>query len=207
MASWALGFATVALLGWACQRSDASRAVEPGQATASGRDARASDDDDLQARAAYDAYRQPERVVRALGIVAGQRVADVGAGRGYLTGRLAAAVGPARRVVATDIDPKALAAIPRAPNIETRLVEPDDPGLEPAIYDRILVAEVDQYLADRVHWFHRLAGALAPGGFIAVTNRLTYRTAMREAAGDAGLRVIEVPVELPAHFFFRLERP
>lgn len=206
--SWAVGLAAVALLVWACQRSSAPSAVEPGQAASpTTGDVRVPDDSEAHARAAYDAYRQPDRVVGALGIVPGQRVADVGAGTGYLTGRLAAAVGPTGRVVATDIDPKALAAIPRAPNIETRLVAPDDPGLETAAYDRILVAEVDQYLADRVDWFHRLAAALAPGGFIAVTNRLTYRTAMRDAAVKAGLRVVEVPVELPAHFFFRLERP
>jgi len=169
LTSWALGLAAVALLGWACQRSSASGAVEMGQPTAG--DARVPDDSETHTRAAYDAYRQPDRVVGALNIVPGQRVADVGAGRGYLTGRLALAVGPTGRVVATDIDPKALAAIPRAPNIETRLVDPDDPGLETDAYDRILVAEVDHYLADRVGWFHRLASALAPGGFIAVTNR------------------------------------
>jgi cyclopropane fatty-acyl-phospholipid synthase-like methyltransferase len=164
-------------------------------------------DDDAQAHAGYEAYRQPERLVQALAIAPGQRVADVGAGRGFLTGRLAVAVGARGQVVATDIDPAALAAIPHAANVETRLVRADDPGLEHGAYDRILVAEVDHYLADRVAWLRKLAPALAPGGFIAVTNRVTYRTAMREAATQAGLRVTEVPAELPAHFLFRLEVP
>ena len=163
--------------------------------------------DDAQTTAAYEAYRQPDRVVQALAIAPGQRVADVGAGRGFLTGRLAAAVGPQGRVVATDIDAAALAAIPKAANVETRLVQADDPGLERGGYDRILVAEVDQYLPDRVAWFRRLSTALAPGGFIGVTNRMPYREPMRAAAAQAGLRVTEVPAELPAHFFFRLETP
>src|SRR5438128_6084027 len=62
-------------------------------------------------RAAYDRYRQPDALVAALGLRVGARVADVGAGRGYLTFRLADAVGPAGRVVATDVDGDALAAL------------------------------------------------------------------------------------------------
>jgi ubiquinone/menaquinone biosynthesis C-methylase UbiE len=189
------------LLGSACDRVSASRADTRVQAT------QAAAAEEAQVRASYEAYRQPDRVVRALEIAPGQRVADVGAGRGFLTSRLAAAVGPRGQVVATDIDPAALASIPRAGNVETRLVRAEDPGLERAAYDRILVAEVDHYLVDRAAWLRKAAMALAPGGFIGVTNRLPYREPMRAAAAQAGLRVVEVPVELPAHFFFRLEAP
>src|SRR5215471_446635 len=48
-----------------------------------------------QADERYDRYRRPERVLAALGLAPGQRVADVGAGSGYLTFRLLDAVGPA----------------------------------------------------------------------------------------------------------------
>ena len=58
----------------------------------------------------YDAQRAPAALIEALGLKPGQRVADVGAGRGYLTLRLAAAVGPGGHVVATDVDDDALAA-------------------------------------------------------------------------------------------------
>jgi len=154
--------------------------------------------------AQYEAYRQPAKIVAALALAPGQRVADVGAGRGFLTARLAAAVGPSGRVVATDVDAAALAAIPRAATIETRVVAPDDPGLEAGAYDRILVAEVDHYLGDRAAWLGRAARALKPGGFLAVSNRVTYRAALVAAAEAAGLRVSDEPVELPAHFFVRL---
>ena len=157
--------------------------------------------------AQYEAYRQPQKIVAALKLAPGLRVADVGAGRGFLTSRLAAAVAPTGRVVATDVDRAALAAIPRAPAVETRVVAADDPGLEAGAYDRILVAEVDHYLPDRVAWLRRAALALKPGGFIAVTNRVTYRGALVAAATAAGLRVTDEPLELPAHFFVRLERP
>lgn len=153
----------------------------------------------------YEAYRQPARIVAGLQLAPGMRVADVGAGRGLVTTRIAAAVGPAGRVVATDIDGAALAAIPRAPTIETRLVRADEPGLEPGAYDRILLAEVDQYLPDRAAYLAKLARALRPGGFIAVSNRLPYRAPLLAAAHAAGLRAGDIAVDLPAHFYVRLE--
>jgi trans-aconitate methyltransferase len=153
----------------------------------------------------YEHYRQPQKIVAGLALSPGQRVADVGAGGGFLTTRIAAAVAPGGRVVATDIDAAALARIPRAPTIATRMVRADDPGLEPAAYDRILVAEVDHLLPDRAAYLARLARALKPGGFIAVSNRLLYRAPLVAAADAAGLGTTEVPLDLPGHFFVRLE--
>ncbi|MDX1385754.1 MAG: methyltransferase domain-containing protein, partial [Thermoanaerobaculia bacterium] len=51
-----------------------------------------------------DGWQQPARVVEALGLEPGDRVADVGSGSGYFTLRLAAAVGPEGRVYAADVD-------------------------------------------------------------------------------------------------------
>jgi tRNA A58 N-methylase Trm61 len=133
------------------------------------------------------------------------RVADVGAGRGYLTGRLADAVGPSGHVVATDIDATALAAIPPRPTVEIRHTHPEEPGLERGAYNRILLAQVDQYVPDRVDFLRQLGAALAPGGFIAVTNRLQYREALIDAAARAGLRATEISLQLPSQFFVRLE--
>src|SRR5215831_4895227 len=80
--------------------------------------------DEAARLAAFDQYRQPNRVVAALGLRRGQRVADVGAGHGYLTFRLADAVGPEGLVVATEIDDEALDALRahRAKNVVVRKV-------------------------------------------------------------------------------------
>src|SRR5438874_170879 len=111
-------------------------------------------------------------IVAGLALASGMCVADVGAGRGFLTTRLAAAVGARGHVVATDVDAAALAAVARDAVIETRVVGADDPGLEVGVYDRIFVVEVDYYFVDCVVYLVCLARALKPGGFIAVTNRL-----------------------------------
>lgn len=167
-----------------------------------GRPARAGVDREA---AEYERYRQPATIIAGLELAPGQRVADVGAGRGFLTTRLAAAVGARGHVVATDIDGGALAAIPKSGTIETRRVRADDPGLEPGAYDRILVAEVDHYLGDRVDYLRRLARALKPGGFIAVENRVLYREPLVAAAAAAGLRVTAIAPAPPIHFFVKLE--
>ena len=189
-------------------RADAdSQARADGESAApsvASRDDAAASGNDAAAVAQFERYRAPAKVVAGLALRPGMRVADVGAGRGLLTTHLAAAVAPGI-VVATDIDGAALAAIARSPSIETRLVHPDDPGLEPAAYDRILVAEVDQYLPDRAAYLARLARALKPGGFIAVSNRMPYRAPLVAAAGRAGLRATDVPLGLPGHFFVKLE--
>jgi len=156
-----------------------------------------------------DRYRRPDLLVAALPIGAGATVADVGAGAGYLTHRLAARAGARGRVVATDIDSAALshigAAVAGEAAIETRRVTPDDPGLEPATYDVILLSEVDHLLADRAPYLAKMARALAPGGRIAISNRRVHRAAALEAAGRAGLTLDSEYTQLPTHFLVLLE--
>lgn len=158
--------------------------------------------DDAADRANRDRFRQPERVIAALGLAPGARVADVGAGRGYLTFRLARAVGPSGRVVATDIDERALDALRRGagPQVVVRRVQPDDPGLEAGGFDLVLLSEVDHSLRDRVDYLRRLRPALAPGGRLAVTNRRAFRAPLLEAAARAGYTVVGEVTDLPSHF-------
>lgn len=145
----------------------------------------------------YDAARKPDELLAALRIAPDARVADVGAGTGYLTTRIARL---ARHVVATDIDPRALARIPRAANVETRVVAPDEPGLEAGAYDLILLSRVDQYLPDRKAYFARLRPALAPGGRIAIANAMTFRDETTAAAEAAGLTLVEDIAGFPGQY-------
>jgi precorrin-6B methylase 2 len=140
---------------------------------------------------AFDETRQPARVVAALGLKPGERVADVGAGLGYLTFRIAEAVGPSGRVVATDVEDEALDNL-RArglPNVLVRKVSPDDPGLEAGSFDLIVMSEVDHFLKDRVSYLKKLETALSPTGRIAVTHVRTLRAPLLAAAQQAGFRV------------------
>src|SRR5690606_31358194 len=97
-----------------------------------------------------DEWQQPERIMDALRIADGSRVADLGAGGGWFTVRLERRVGPNGRVYAEDIQRQMIDVInqrvanQRLTNVETILGSSDDPRL-PGGLDAVLV--VDTYPA------------------------------------------------------------
>lgn len=159
---------------------------------------------------AFASFRRPAVLVAALGLKPGAIAAEIGAGSGLVTLPLARAVGPTGRLVATDLDEAALAALrERADadglhNITTRRVDSDQPGLEAAAYDLVLLAHVDHLLADRGEYLRRLRPALRSGGRIVVSNRQDREPGLREAAAAAGLSVRELEVDLPGQFVWEL---
>jgi predicted methyltransferase len=161
---------------------------------------------------AQDGYRRPERLIAALGLRPGDAVAEVGAGGGYLTGRLAAAVGASGRIVATDIDAEALSALRKrtaaaptaAGHVEVRRVAADDPGLAPDRFELIFLSQVDHLLPDRTAYLRALRPSLKPSGRIAVSNGERHAQAVRRAAAEAGFSVEEIAAELPGQFLFVL---
>lgn len=155
----------------------------------------------------FDAERRPDTVVEALGIKPGSRVADVGAGSGLLTVHLARAVAPNGKVVATDVDGTVLGLLAQRLKsaklndvVETRVVAADTPGLEPATYDAILLAEVDHYFTDPAAWLREASKALKPGGRIVISNRIYHRTQALAAAQKAGLELESVTTPVTTHF-------
>ena len=182
-----------------CGRNDA----DGDSSTASSR----QPDDSAREQARFDGERRPEKVVEALGIGPGSRVADIGAGSGLLTVHLARAVKPSGRVVATDIDgavldllQSRLAAAGLADLVERRVVAAEQPGLEAGAYDAILLAEVDHYFTDEVAWLKAATKALKPGGRIVISNRIHHRPKSMAAAQRAGLKLVSESTPVPTHF-------
>lgn len=124
---------------------------------------------------ARDAWQQPDAVIAALALTPDMAVADVGAGTGYFTVRLSRAV-PQGQVIATDIEPDMVrylterAQKEQLANVRAVLSGADDPKLEPASLDRILVVDVWHHIADRTHYAVGLATALRPGGQVAIVD-------------------------------------
>ena len=121
-----------------------------------------------------DQWQQPGKVIAALQIRRGDRVADLGAGGGYFTFQLAAAVGPAGKVYAVDVDREMVELIndqaqkDSVNNVETILAKAGDPQLPTDGIDLIFTSNTYHHFEDRIAYFTRLRKYLAPRGRVAI---------------------------------------
>ena len=121
-------------------------------------------------------WQKPEEVVAALGLKAGQQVADIGAGSGYFSVRLARAVGPQGKVYAVDIQQDlmdllgARAKDENLANLAPTLGTPEDPNLKAGSVDLIFICDVVHHIENRQAYYGKLAQALKPGGRIAIVD-------------------------------------
>jgi SAM-dependent methyltransferase len=119
-----------------------------------------------------DAWQKPHEVIRALALKPDARVADLGAGTGYFSARLANML-PKGRVYAVDIEPdmvrylEARAKREGLRNLTAVAGAPDDPRLAEKV-DLVLLVDVYHHIEDRARYFRRLSTSLRPGGRIAV---------------------------------------
>jgi ubiquinone/menaquinone biosynthesis C-methylase UbiE len=185
----------------ACGRTEAE-----GEAPGSGSSSTTSD---LSAKeqARFDSERRPDKIIDALGIGPGSRVADIGAGSGLLTVHIARAVAPSGHVVATDIDSASLDLLAQrikaagfSDVVERRVVAAEATGLEDGTYDAILLAEVDHFFTDPAAWLKSASQALKPGGRIVISNRIYHRAQSMAAARKAGLVLKSESNPVATHF-------
>jgi len=115
---------------------------------------------------------EAERVIGWLGIRPGQTVADIGAGSGYYTVRLAQRVGPQGRVLAQDVVPQYLARLRRRvadlPNVSVGLGEAGDPRLPPASTDVALLVHMYHEIEQPFALLANLVPALRPGARVGI---------------------------------------
>lgn len=119
------------------------------------------------------ARMQVPRVVEALALVPGMKVADIGSGSGLFTRPLAKAVAPGGIVYAVDIDQGLLKIVARSAaeaqlgNIQTIAAAPDDPKLPEAV-DVAFVCDTLHHIENPAAYVKTLKKYLKPGGRIAV---------------------------------------
>jgi predicted methyltransferase len=123
-----------------------------------------------------DIWQKPDQIMDALGIADGSIVADIGAGAGWFTIRLARRVGPRGLVYAQDVQREMLEAIGRRVakeglhTVQQRLGQSSDPGLPAASLDAVLVVDVYPEIEDRITFLRNLAVTLKPDGRIGIVN-------------------------------------
>lgn len=116
-----------------------------------------------------DAYQKPHEVMEALAVKPGEIIADIGAGSGYFSVRLARHVGAAGRVYAVDVSPDMVGHLNRRvrdmglTNISSILAPPDDPLL-PERVDRFLIVDVWHHVENQPAYLQKMKERLEPGG-------------------------------------------
>ena len=121
--------------------------------------------------------RNEAQTVMYLGLIKpGMTVADIGAGDGYYTVRLAERVGEGGRVLAQDIDRAALERLgqrvqrEKLDNVSIKSGAPDDPKLPANSFDRIFMVHMYHEVTEPYAFLWRLRPALREGGQVIVVD-------------------------------------
>jgi predicted methyltransferase len=124
-----------------------------------------------------DKRLQIDRVMDLLNLKPGSTIADIGAGGGWFSVRAARRVAPDGRVIAEEINPKAIGSIQQRAqqehlsNIVTLLGTPDDPKLAPNSLDAALMLKVYHEIAHPPLVLANLRAALKPGARFGIIDR------------------------------------
>lgn len=125
---------------------------------------------------ARDRVNESGTVMDNAGIAPGMTIADIGAGEGYYTIRLATRVGEKGRVLAEDIVPDVRDALAarvtreQLDNVSVRLGEPDDPKLPENSFDRIFMVHMYHEIAEPYEFLWRMRASLNAGGRVIVVD-------------------------------------
>jgi len=167
-----------------------------------------------------DLWQRPDQIMDAMGIADASVVADIGAGSGWFTIRMARRVGPQGLVYAEDVQPEMINAITRRvqreglTNVRAVRGQNSDPRLPARSLDAVLVVDAYHEVEDRVTMLTNLARALKPQGRIGVVDfkldgtgpgpspeeRVSPDVVVKDAA-KAGLRLVRQEAFLPYQYF------
>jgi arsenite methyltransferase len=169
-------------------------------------------------------WQKPAAVVKALGLRRGQVIAEIGAGPGYFTPRLARAVGVSGHVYAVDPEPAVLDVLrTRMKRAGVRNVTPvlsrdDDPCLPDGRCDVAVIINAYHHMHEAAAFLRRLASRLPRGARVVNVDwheasefgpppkrRVPRRRFLRDAR-RAGLTLVAERSFLPHQYFLELRR-
>ena len=169
-------------------------------------------------------WQKPALLVRALRLRPGQLVAEIGAGPGYFTPRLARAVGPAGHVFAVDPEPAVLDVLRKrvaragVRNVTPVLSRDDDPMLPRGRCQAAIIINAYHHMHGASAFLRRLVASLPRGArvinvdwnedseFGPPPRRRVPRTRFLRDARRAGLRLVADRPLLPHQYFLELRR-
>jgi ubiquinone/menaquinone biosynthesis C-methylase UbiE len=166
---WSRAAAVVCLALAACR----AQPSEP-QFPAAHRDVAPTVSDTFSTEDARDRVGEAEQVMQLAGVKPGMSVADVGAGEGYYTVRLARVVGARGRVLAEDIVPEVRDQLServqreRLDNVAVKLGTADNPMLPGESFDRLFLVHMYHEVQSPYAFLWHLREGVKPGGLIVV---------------------------------------
>jgi predicted methyltransferase len=125
---------------------------------------------------ARDRLGEAEEVMELAGVKPGMSVADVGAGEGYYTVRLARVVGPRGRVLAEDILPEVRDSLSdrvqreSLDNVAVKLGSPDNPMLPAQSFDRVFLVHMYHEVESPYAFLWHLRDGVKPDGLVVVVD-------------------------------------
>ena len=173
-----------------------------------------------------DVWQRPEHIMDELGIAEASVVADLGAGSGWFTIRLARRVGPNGKVIAEDIQQPMVSSLKLRVQreglekiVETRLGTPSDPKLPRGALDAVLIVNAYYEMEDPVVLLRNVVASLKPKGRLGIVDftkkgfgpgppmdeRVDPERVVKDAQA-AGLRVHSRPDILPYQYLLVFER-
>src|SRR4051794_9760299 len=133
-------------------------------------------DDAFSTEDARDRVGEAEEVMQLAELKPGMSVADVGAGEGYYTVRLAPAVGKKGRVLAEDIMPQVRDQLSdrvqrqQLDNVAVKLGTPDNPMLPAQSFDRVLLVHMYHEVQSPYAFLWHLRDGVKPEGLVVVVD-------------------------------------
>jgi len=132
--------------------------------------------DSFSTEDARDRLGEAEQVMELAGVKPGMWVADVGAGEGYYTVRLARVVGPKGRVLAEDIAPAVRDQLServqreRLDNVAVKLGTPENPMLPRGSFDRLFLVHMYHEVQSPYAFLWHMREGVKPDGLIVVVD-------------------------------------
>ncbi len=172
----AFAFCALALCLSACEQVEEDRLVTARDFPRAYRPVSGTGSNAFSTEQIRDDRREAQTVMDQAQITRGMTVADIGAGEGYYTVRLANRVGENGRVLAQDIDEHALRRLgnrverERLDNVLIKLGAPDDPRLPENSFDRIFLVHMYHEVSEPYAFLWRMRPALREGGQIIVVD-------------------------------------
>ena len=150
-------------------------------------------------RVERDLEETPEKALDAIGVTKGSTVADVGAGSGYYTARLAARVGPTGLVYANDLQAEMLEelrrrlALQRITNVNIVLGTVNDPKLPPSACDLVLVVDAYHEFSEPQKMLRGIRDTLKPDGRLVI---IEFRKEEIQEDKDQALNYLDAAIKL-----------